>query len=73
MNVDLIMVAVGIVGFFATIAMAWQGKFKVAAGAGFLTGALLVVGMFVFRPGADSPAADTGQHPLSVHFGGQHE
>jgi hypothetical protein len=57
MNVDVIMVAIGLVGFLLTIGTAWQGKFRVAAGFGILTGALLVACMFVFRPSSDAPAA----------------
>jgi hypothetical protein len=44
------MVGVGLLGFLITIGTAWQGKFRTAAGVGILTGALLVVCMFVFRP-----------------------
>jgi hypothetical protein len=56
-NVDLVMVVVGVLGFLTTMATAWQGKFRLAAGAGILTGALLVVCMFVFRPSGESPSA----------------
>jgi hypothetical protein len=60
-SVDLVMVAVGILGFLTTMATAWQGKFRLAAGAGILTGALLVVCMFVFRPSGEPPS------PRGVH------
>jgi hypothetical protein len=60
MNVEVVMVAIGVIGFLTTIATAWQGKFKFAAGAGLLTGAVLVVCMFVFRPGNEQPAAVGG-------------
>jgi hypothetical protein len=54
------MVGVGLLGFLATIATAWQGKFRMAAGVGFLTGALLVVSMFVFRPSDGESTASLG-------------
>lgn len=57
MNVDVMMVVIGLLGFLLTMGTAWQGKFRVAAGFGILTGALLVACMFVFRPSADAPAA----------------
>jgi hypothetical protein len=56
-NVDVVAVTVGLLGFLLTMGTAWQGKFRTAAGFGILTGALLVACMFVFRPGADTAAA----------------
>jgi hypothetical protein len=65
-NVDLVMVVVGVLGFLTTMATAWQGKFRLAAGAGILTGALLVVCMFVFRPSAEPPTAGGVAGPEAV-------
>jgi hypothetical protein len=67
MNVNVTMVGVGLLGFLITIGTAWQGKFRTAAGVGILTGALLVVCMFVFRPSSeDSTAGGLLRAPAAV-------
>jgi hypothetical protein len=60
------MVVVGLLGFMVTIGTAWQGRFRMAAGVGIVTGALLVVSMFVFRPSDQDSTALGGQPSLST-------
>jgi hypothetical protein len=66
MDANVLMVAVGLLGFLVTIGTAWQGKFRTAAGVGILTGALLVVCMFVFRPSGQDPAAGSLRPPAGA-------
>jgi hypothetical protein len=71
MNVNAVMVGVGVVGFLITIGTAWQGRFTVAAGMGILTGAVLVAGLFVFRPAEEnSTAGGPVQFPAAVRHNG---